>query len=364
MITSKKFALLLRRGMGLKAKDGTKPLPDINDEDEWRTIIELGAQQAVIGILERGVRLVPPEHRPPYRLYLQFCTLSEKIATLNKKFDKASVKVTESLEEAGFQCCILKGQGNALTYPDPTARIPGDIDIWVLAPQEEVIAFARKALSNAKATYHHVEYVECDGVEVELHYRPAFLNNPLYNWRLQRWFRSKATTQYMHRVELADGVGTINVPSDAFNRIFLMVHMMNHLVHNGLGIRQLMDYYFLLRKDFTPEEREQDVQLLRHFGLYNITAAVMYTMRQLFAMPTDRLLVPPDKRRGMFLLKEVFEGGNFGQYSPLSLKARSQWDKNLLRLRRDWRLLTIFPSECLWEPLFRWWHYFWRLRHN
>lgn len=361
MTTIRKFALLLRRGMGLKAKDGKRPMPEV-DEGEWTLLMQMAKEQFVQGVFERGIRLMPEESRPPRQIFLRSYMLSEKIAKLNRKTNEASVKISAMLEQAGFHCCILKGQGNALAYTDPMSRVPGDIDVWVAATPEEVVAFARKERPNAYACYHHVEYVKCDGVEVELHYRPAFLNNPLYNSRLQRWFLSEAKTQCSHRVELPDGVGTVNVPTDSFNRIFQMAHILNHVVHEGLGMRQLMDYYFLLRQGFTPEEQRRDVQLLRHFGLYDITAAVMYTLHQLYAMPEAMMLVPPDRRRGLFLINDVLYGGNFGRYDPLSRKARTKLAKNLLRLRRDLRLLTVFPSECLSEPFFRLWHWFWRLR--
>jgi hypothetical protein len=232
-----------------------------------------------------------------------------------------------------------------------------------MAPPKQVIAFARKALPNAFACYHHVEYVKCDGIEVELHYRPAFLNNPIHNRRLQRWFLSEAAAQLEHRVELPNGVGAVNVPTKSFNRIFLIAHILNHVIHEGIGMRQMMDYYFLLWRGFTKEEQQHDVLLLKQLGLYHITAAVMFVLRQLFAMPKQLLLVPPDERRGIFLMDEILYGGNFGHYNPQSNHARSAWSKNMLRLKRDWRLLTVFPSECLWEPLFRLWHFFWRLRH-
>lgn len=363
MTINNKFAILLRLGMGMKPKDDSKSIPDIDGDREWAIVMALGKRQAVMGILERGIQLVPPEHRPPQDLFMHAYMVSQKIGLLNKKVDMVSVKVATMLEQAGFSYCILKGQGNALAYPDPSARTPGDIDVWVAAPPSQVISFARQAQPNAKACYHHVEYVKCDGIEVELHYRPAFLNNPLYNSRLQRWFKSEAATQCSHRVELSNEAGAMNVPTDAFNRIFQIAHIMNHVVHEGIGIRQLMDYYFLLRKGFSPEEQKREEQLLRHLGLYNITAAVMYMLRQLFAMPLDKMIVPPDRRRGLFLLKEVLEGGNFGRYNPHALTARTKFAKNMLRLRRDLRLLTIFPSECLCEPIFRLWHFFWRLRY-
>ena len=230
--------------------------------------------------------------------------------------------------------------------------------------KKRVIDFARQAAPLAKACYHHVEAAPCDGVEVELHYRPAFLNNPLYNHRLQRWFQREAAVQSWHSVALADGTATLNVPTDAFNRIYQMAHIMNHVIHEGVGMRQMMDYYFLLMKGFTAEERQHDERLLRRFGLYDMAGAVMYVLQWLFVLPEDKMLVAPDKRRGVVLLKEILYGGNFGRYHQEAKKARSQWAKNALRSRRDLRLLTVFPSECLCEPLFRLWHFGWRLCHQ
>ena len=356
--------LLMRRGMGLKTKDGRQPMPDIDSEQEWQMMMRIAKKQAVQGVIERGIRIMPEEQRPPREIYMGAMMVCEKICTINRNVDAACVKVAAMMDEAGLPCCILKGQGVALCYPDPAARMPGDIDVWVMAPPKQVIAFARRALPDAFACYHHVEYVKCDGIEVELHYRPAFLNNPIYNSRLQRWFLSEAASQREHRVELPNGAGTVSVPTNAFNRIFLMAHIMNHVIHEGIGMRQMMDYYFLLRQGFTEEEQQRDVRLLKQFGLYDITAAVMFVLRRLFAMPKQLLLVPPDERRGTFLMNEILDGGNFGLFNPQSARARTPWRKNMLRLKRDWRLLTIFPSECLWEPIFRWWHFFWRMRHR
>lgn len=364
MTPIRKFVILMRRGMGLKPKDGQQAMLDIDGEQEWQLMMKIAKQQAVQGIVGRCMRLMPEEQRPPRGIYMRALVLNEKIATLNRKVDAACVKLTSMLTEAGLPCCILKGQGVALTYPDPAVRMPGDIDVWVMAPPRQVISFARKTLPNASACYHHVEYVKCDDVEVELHYRPAFLNNPIHNNRLQRWFLSEASAQLDHRIELPNGTGMVSVPTNAFNRIFMMVHIMNHVIHEGIGMRQMMDYYFLLRQGFTEEEQQHDVQLLKQLGLYNMTAAVMFVLRQLFAIPKVLLLVPPDEQRGSFLMNEIIYGGNFGQFNPQSINARTSWRKNILRLKRDWQLLTIFPSECLCEPIFRWWHFAWRLLHR
>lgn len=354
------FLHLLRLGMGLKTDlAGLQPAT----EKDWKRIMKMAKKQAVLGVVERGIRQLPEGHKPPEDIQVAAVVLGEKIDYLNKKVDAASVKVSAIMEEAGFPCCILKGQGIALAYPDSSARMPGDIDVWVMAPPRQVIAFARQNLPNAFACYHHVAFPKCDGVEVELHYRPAFLNNPIHNGRLQRWFLSETSAQRERRVELPNGAGSIRVPTNAFNRIFMMTHILNHVIHEGIGLRQMMDYYYLLQQGFTEEEQQREVQLLRRFGLYKISGAVMYVLRELFDLSSYLMLVPPDERHGRFLLNEIFRGGNFGMYAPKSVGRRTHLRKNLRRLQRDVRLLRFFPSECLWEPLFRWWHFFWRKLH-
>ena len=364
MTPIKKFVLLMHCGMGLKALDGELPIPDINSEQEWQLMKSMAKKQTVQGILARAIRLMPETHRPPRKIYMGALVLGEKAAMLNAKVNAACVKVAAQLEAAGLPCCIMKGQGIAMAYPDPASRMPGDIDVWVMAPPRQVIAFARKSLPNAFACYHHVDYVPCDGIEVELHYRPTYLTNPIHNRRLQQWFLSQASAQLEHSVELPNGAGTVRVPTNAFNRIFMMAHIMNHVMFEGIGMRQLMDYYFLLQQGFSQEEQRHEVQLLRHFGLYHIAAAVMYVLQQLFDIPESSMLVPPDKRRGIFLLNEILQGGNFGQFAPESRRVKTPWDENMLRLKRDWRILKVFPSECLCEPLFRWRHFFWRCLHR
>lgn len=361
MTTGKKFVILLRRGMGLTMQDDGKELPVIEDEKEWLQIMRLAKEQAVSGILFRGMQQMPSEFSMPRQIVLRSYMRSQEILKYNKKVDDAAVRLCAKIEQSGFPCCVLKGQGNALLYPDPSARMAGDIDVWVAASPKSVVDFARKALPSAHACYHHVTYAKCNGVEVELHYRPAFMNNPFHNRRMQRWFLKEAEAQCKHGVTLPNGAGTINVPTDAFNRIFQMTHMMNHVVHEGLGMRQLMDYYFLLRRGFTPEEKLHDQQLFQQFGLYGMAGAVMYVLRWLFVLPDDLMLVPPDRKRGVFLLKEVLYGGNFGHYDPQTRKARTWGARNMLRIKRDLKMLTIFPSECLCEPLFRMWHFFWRI---
>ena len=87
-------------------------------------------------------------------------------------------------------------------------------------------------------------------------------------------------------------------------------------------------------------------------------------MREVFALDRQYMIAPLDERRGNVLLQEIMSGGNFGKYDEANIKANNRIKKNLQRIKRDIRMMRYFPSECLWEPAFRVYHFFWRLTHR
>lgn len=356
--TYQPFFQLLRYAMGSAAE-----MPVGLSAADWERIYEQGRQQSLLGLLFDGIQRGGGE-KPERKLLLRWYAMSEQIREKNRKANQATVKLVDFFRKHGFRTCILKGQGNTLNYPAPGLRTSGDVDIWVEGGQERVLAFARKYVGKAKFCYHHIDFRNVDGVASEVHYRPSFMNSLVHDHRMQRWFDEVADTQFTHEVELPEGAGRVCVPTDAFNRIYQLTHISRHFFQAGIGLRQLVDYYFLLMRGFTAEEQLEEERLMRRFGLYDVARAVMYVLREMLGLPPERMLVPADERLGRFLLEEIMLSGNFGQYDQRVDHEVGPVRKNLQRLQRDARLMRLFPSECLWEPVFRWYHFFWRLHHR
>lgn len=255
----------------------------------------------------------------------------------------------------------MKGQGNTLNYPGSYIRTSGDIDIWVEGGYKKVLRWVRKYVGNAAFCYHHIEFKKVNGVETEVHYRPSFMNSLVHNRRMQRWFEQVADEQFRHEVELPDGVGKVCVPTNGFNRIYQMAHISNHFFHEGVGLRQILDCYFVLRQGFTEEEKKHDEQLLKALGVYKMASAVMFVLKEILDLKPELMIVPVNAKVGQFLLDELLQSGNFGRYDDRMSHAQKALTKNLQRLKRDARLMKYFPSECLWEPVFRWYHFFGRV---
>lgn len=339
----------------------TSEIPASVKDADWKVMYDLAKKQALIGVLFHGIKQLPKELAPDADLLFKWMGIAQKIRQQNIRLFIDSVKVSKKFKQVGFRNCILKGQGNALLYPDPYMRTPGDIDIWVEGGDKRVISFVRSISPHEKACYHHIEFPSYKGVEVEVHYRPSFLQCFWHNRRLQKYYGMVKEEQFSHRVMLGEQ-GEIAIPTVEFNLIFQLTHIYAHLMNEGIGLRQLLDYYFVLlhadMKDVAELQRN-----LKHIGIWKFAGAIMYIMQEVFGMPVSRLIVPPNEKYGKFVLNEVLEAGNFGKYDERNRFGRSKLGHNLQRVYRDIRLVRYFPAEALSEPIFRVWHFLWRKMH-
>ena len=377
---------------------------------DWRVLYAMAKKQCLVGVLFDGIKRLPAGVGMDKGLLFQWMAQNQTLRKANARLDKAAVEVAEWFGRKGFRTCVLKGQGNALLYPPGMERMPGDIDLWVDGGDRKVVSFVRSLSPDEKVCYHHIGFPEYNGVEVEVHFRPSFLFCFRHNRRLQGYYERVMDEQFAHRVKLGEQ-GDVAVPKAEFNLIFQLTHIFTHLMNEGIGLRQLLDYFFLLKNtdfigntdgdgfllntncsdntyriggnvdgegfllntDFTDntdkvggnadgvDRRLLQDELMR-LGLWEFAGAVMYIMKEVFGLEDNRLIVPPDVKRGRLVLKEVLEAGNFGQYDKRNWFGHSALGHNLQRLYRDMRLVRYFPEEALSEPFFRIWHFFWRKR--
>ena len=406
---------------------------------DWRVLYAMARKQCLVGVLFDGIKRLPADVGMDKGLLFQWMAQNQTLRKANARLDKAAVEVAEWFGRKGFRTCVLKGQGNALLYPPGMERTPGDIDLWVDGGDRKVISFVRSLSPDENVCYHHIGFPEYNGVEVEVHFRPSFLFCFRHNRRLQGYYERVMDEQFAHRVKLGEQ-GKVAVPKAEFNLIFQLTHIFTHLMNEGIGLRQLLDYFFLLKNtnfigntdgvsgntnggasfvntdftdntdkfsgntggdgfllntDFTDDtdriggnadgdglllntdftdntdriggnadgvDRRLLQDELRRLGLWEFAGAVMYIMKEIFGLEDNRLIVPPDVKRGRLVLKEVLEAGNFGQYDKRNWFGHSALGHNLQRLYRDMRLVRYFPEEALSEPFFRIWHFFWRKR--
>ena len=222
-----------------------KEIPDSLKEVDWRELYAIAQKQALLGVLFHGIRQLPKELAPEQKLLMQWMVMAEQIRKQNIRLFQDSVKVCQNFENEGFANCILKGQGNALLYPDPYMRTPGDIDIYLSGGRRKIMKYVDQVCPNQVMRYHHVDFPVMK-TAIEVHFTPSYIFCPIHNRRMQKWFEEVMGEQCNHRVSLPDGYGEIHVPQVSFNVIYILSHLYRHIFTEGIGLRQLLDYYYVV----------------------------------------------------------------------------------------------------------------------
>ena len=336
----------------------------IPSESEWRALYTLCKKQAILGIAYVAIEKLPSEQRPPKQILLQWCLAAEIIKEKNICVNPSVIKISQLFRSDGFPNIILKGQGIAKYYNVNNLslyRSPGDVDIWLYGSREEIIKYAINKYKDCKIVYHHLDFSKIDDIEIEVHFTPSWMNCYFTNKKLQKFFNDSKCTLF--KTELAN-IYDFPTPSIAFNRVFILIHIYRHLFHEGVGLRQLMDYYFVLYQGFTECEKEETLKILYSLKMRRFVGAVMYIMKFVFGMKDCYLLTTPNEKDGKFLLYEVMRAGNFGHYDKdiRRKKNESDFSFGLRKVKRNLRFVFNYPSEVLWSPIFKLWHYIWRKR--
>ena len=435
---------------------------------DWQELYSFASKQALLGLCFEGIERLGKEYPEELKqnpigreLLMTWMGKAQQIRRQNMKVNAVASKLFSMLREDGMRCCVLKGQGNALMYPNPYSRTPGDIDVWIDASRERIMEYAQKKFElGDDIRLQHLE-TSLDGVPVELHFFPCSMNNPIYHARLQKWFRRNADLQRSHIVRLPDGAGDIAIPTTAFNVVYQLTHLYHHFFDEGIGMRQIIDY-FLVVNDFSknvfldtdfsnhpvPLSKEGSTAFpkplspqgtgdvtapsrcseplrskdggaskpspdcagwdrrgvsgdtnsvscssgssitsvssasttdssastaldvvqreLKYLGLWKFAGVVMYVLKEVLGLSEDKMIVPMDEKRGRLLLAEILDGGNFGRHFTkyAGFTHQSMGKKYFLKIWRNMHFVRYYPAEALCEPLFRTWHFFWRLKYK
>ena len=346
----------------------------------WLKLYSFASRQAVLGLCFDGISRLGQEFpnelkkNPIARdLLMTWMGKAQQIRRQNMKVNAVAGKLFSMLREDGMRCCILKGQGNALMYSNPYSRTPGDIDVWIYASRERIMEYARKKFElGDDIRLQHLE-TSLDGVPVELHFFPCSMNNPLYHARLQKWFKRNADLQCSNVVSLPDDIGEIAIPTTAFNVVYQLTHLYHHFFDEGIGMRQIIDYYYVVISDYLLVNNDELLVIrdtlereLKHLGLWKFAGAVMYVLHEFLGLPEEKMIAPMDEMRGKLLLAEILNGGNFGKhftkYGHFTQQGMAK--KYFLKIWRNMHFVRYYPAEALSEPIFRTWHFFWRMKNK
>lgn len=336
---------------------------------EWSVLYELSCMQSLTSVLLEGVTRIKSHNQNiniPQLLLLEWIGQQQLSIHLNNLQNDRTKELCELLDKAGFRGCVLKGQGTALYYDKPEIRQCGDIDIWVSCEgkwdanksRDEILKYVR---SNS---YHvgHIDIKHSDidffkDVPIEVHFLPSWMYNPTSNRKLQQFFEEQADRQFKNYDVNAGYTHT----TIEFDLVFSIVHVYRHIFSEGIGLRQLLDYYYILLHS-TLEQRTQAFGVLVSLKMGAFVGGIMWILKECFGMEEGYQLCPVNKRHGEYLLSEIMTAGNFGQYDDrmLRIDKDQKFKRGFVQLKRNLRFVSYYPSEVLWSPFWKLWHWYWR----
>ena len=328
-----------------------KGLQQSYTDEDWKGALAIAQCQAIVGVLLSAIEEL--EVQPPKPLLLQWIGLVQLLEQESERMAEARAEAVRYFREHGFACQILKGSAVGRYYPQPNRRTSGDIDIWLDGGRKKIYDFARAFDKDGKlygVNYHHIHFHLIEDVHIEVHIWPSFLSSPLRNRRLHGFCN-------LHRPTMES-----SMPSLAFDRVFILLHCYRHICGHGVGLRQIMDYYYVLRQGFTEEERRDAVYWIKQLGMARFARGLMWVLREYFGLKEQCLLMEPDEKEGSFIMHEVLLTGNMGHSDKRNWGSmRTPFSRFFLNLKRDVYLAKHYPHEAIWQPLFSLWLYFWRL---
>ena len=390
---------------------------------EWKRLFKMAERQRLLGICFYGVKkvaspiydndddIIEDEGRKtkdeghndrkisiPGKLYDYWLGTAALIQQQNQRMNKYTEETVKLFRENGFPCCVMKGQSVARLYnkgqrtkdegPNESNslgmfRQSGDIDLWVVGGREKLCEFSMQRFGRVDGmTYHDVHIPLWKETEVEAHFKPGNMFNPFHDKKLQKFFK-----QYEPTMD-----SSIDAPAK-FNVIYILQHCFMHFLERGIGMRQVMDYYFVLqsrRPTPTPSLHSEGnlENTLKECGMLKFAKAMMWVLMHVFECINDHdndgkadddedrrtknedtkdnwrerypwMIVEPDEKEGKFVLKEIMHTGNFGKFDKrYNWNIKTPLKRFIANQKWNVHLISHYPSEILWSPFFNIYRYF------
>lgn len=166
------------------------------------------------------------------------------------------------------------------------------------------------------------------------------------------------------------------VPTAEFNLVFLMIHIFHHLFTEGVGLRQIMDYYFVLKASIqlSYEGRNESVHMIKQLGMERFAKAMAWVIGYVFDGDPDSPSFrkglgegsfEPDEKDGRFLLEEIMKSGNFGKQDERQKGLYdSKWNSFWMVNGKTFRFWRFDLWAWFWSPIERVKGYAWRRLHG
>ena len=350
--------------------------------DEWGGLYAMAKKQSLVGVCFAGVqKLVEQRQELPEMLYFTWMGMAAMIQQRKEVVNRQCVELQKRLSVDGFRSYILKGQGNSALYRASYVndndnenlcllRQSGDIDVFLEGGLDKVLVYARtfgevkkvNELEMSVPVYEDSSTNSGQVTEVEFHYRPFIMRNPFKNAKLQKFFDDQSEACFTNRISLENKAESLEIvaPTTKFNLVHQLVHTYHHFITEGVGLRQLMDYYFVIQASNADDIRVCQ-KMVDSLGLNRFASALMWVLMHVFGLKVEQALWASCEKDGRLLLDEILMSGNFGHTDERAKDIlTSRWKAFWFVNGKTFRFWRFDYWAWFWSPVWRVYHFCWR----
>lgn len=304
---------LLRAAVG-KAENIHALLTD--RQPDWERLLCLAQSHAVSAVLYDVLETCPDV---PVDCMKRLQRETQEVVLANYRLLFLTSYLVAYLGRHGITAVTLKGAATAALYPVPEYRKSGDVDLLIPleADRERALQLLLQAgfqTVGQQLALHHVSLKNAEGITVELHHT---LTEPFDDQRVNQYLERLLAEYGRHIVKNKTWGLELTEPADAYHAFYLVLHMLQHFLREGFGLKNLCDWTLFWNREVGEEEKQRFLELLEQSGTGQfvrvLTAACVLQMglSQEKAAFLQTETVPGELVQAF--LKEVLEAGEFGR---------------------------------------------------
>ena len=363
------FFEMLRVSLG--SRGGLSRVPSASD---WERLYELAKEQAIVGILFEGLQWCMVHNEwcmvnLPLNLKLQWIGEVQIIQQCNREMDEAVVALCSEMVSECIQTLVFKGQALAGIYPDRTLRQSGDIDFYVKKNDwERALNWLKQRVENGEIDCYEdntaikdIQY-KCRGTAYEMHRMLVSFSTQKH---LNYWENEVVPLIWNNVAHVKISGYDIPTLPHEINILYVFVHIFEHLISDGVGLKQFVDWYYLI-EIASQARNEESVKVLekhlRGVGLLKAYSGLGAILTDYLGLPEEKFpfaISEEDHRQAPKLMKNILKMGNFGHnVEYMQNKGVIHGIQHLGRVYRQARLFGHYaPAEAWWKlfGFFPWW---------
>lgn len=274
-----------------------------------------------------------------------------------RRFEDAVGCFARLMEENSIAYVVFKGLAVARHYPEPFVRTMGDVDFYV--PKEdflravEVIERGLHVVMDKEDVDKHYNF-DWQGIRFEMHYQIETFGSHRHQHRFDRMI-DEAMAEHTDSFTIcdSDGNGTeVSVLPPTEDLIVVFKHWFNHLLVEGVGLRQTLDLVVLLNAYRDKMNVGRLMTALDGIGYMKAFRAMLAMMKRYFGfewLDSNFVLGCRDERYADKLMAAVMESGNFGRkaYRNHTTGKKKSMETATRALRHCVTFLWLAPKDII-----------------